>query len=487
MNLIRAVAASLSVGFLVPGCSDLNSWPVCTDAEAPTGECSPGTQTPGSSSDGAVRGTGGSIGPSGGAGQSDAGVVADVGSGAGGSTGLIDAPFQADSPGGPAGASGGQDAAPQPGVGMPAAPGTLIWKAAINGWGQGVAVDSAGNIVFAGSTFSSGDPEGDIVLGKYSPAGTRLWQKSFGGPGRQGAYDLAIGPDGTIVLTGGYEGTGDFGGQTKTSAGAADVFVASYSGDGDLKTAASFGGPASEGGLGVLIDGASGDWFVTGYGGSTPLGAETIEREFLFRMRPSGEILWGRHSGSTGLASTRVGDSLFAIGDISMQQVSRHSLGSGTADWTTSLGPDVDGQSITLGREGNILITGGFAKLTIGTGPMTGTYGERDVLLASLAADTGRVLWSDVVVGSRGDDIGVGVCEDAAGGVYVVGTYAGTDQFVKGEGAGASPTAFIAKYDGKGIRAWIKALPAPDANTIICDDRNGLIVGANGYLFKVAP
>jgi hypothetical protein len=275
--------------------------------------------------------------------------------------------------------------------------------------------------------------------------------------------------------------------RVQTELGAVDVFVASYSGDGELKTAASFGGPGSEGGLGVLVDDASGVWFVTGYGGHIPLGAEAIEGAFLFRMRPNGEILWGRHSGRSSLASSRVGDSLLAIGDISMQQVSRHSRGSGTPDWTTSLGADVDGQSITLGREGNILVTGGFAKLTIGTGPMTGTYGERDVLLASLAADTGRVLWFDVVAGSRGDDFGAGVCEDGVGCVYVVGTYAGTDQFVKGEAVGSSPTAFIAKYDGKGVRAWIKTLPAPDANTIICDKKNGLIVGANGYLFKVAP
>jgi hypothetical protein len=51
-----------------------------------------------------------------------------------------------------------------------------------------------------GTTFGVG---GDLLLLKFSPEGTLLWELRWGGSGFEGGQDVAVGADGSVYVVGG--------------------------------------------------------------------------------------------------------------------------------------------------------------------------------------------------------------------------------------------------------------------------------------------
>ena len=100
-----------------------------------------------------------------------------------------------------------------------------------------VEIDAAGNSYITG--YVTGETEfsvttqvtvapgnGDIYIAKYNPNGNLLWMKQFGGNFMDRAYDLAIGPDQNIVITGIFSGSVAFGTTTLQSAqDSKDIFL----------------------------------------------------------------------------------------------------------------------------------------------------------------------------------------------------------------------------------------------------------------------
>jgi beta-propeller repeat-containing protein len=121
-----------------------------------------------------------------------------------------------------------------------AANGAYQWAARLGGIGNdyanSVAVDSAGNILVAGSfeqtaSFSGasvsslGQSDGFVV--KYSNAGARTWVRTYGGNSADWLNAAAATPGSSAnpVLGGYFYGTATFEGTSMTSAGAADGVV----------------------------------------------------------------------------------------------------------------------------------------------------------------------------------------------------------------------------------------------------------------------
>ena len=112
--------------------------------------------------------------------------------------------------------------------------GDYVWSAPVGG--VLVAVDAAGNIVVAGvfdepTDFGGGvitpDPSGDIYVVKLDTNGAHVWSKSFGGVGWEYVDGLAIDTAGNILLTGSFYETFDFGAAPLVHVGTgANVFVA---------------------------------------------------------------------------------------------------------------------------------------------------------------------------------------------------------------------------------------------------------------------
>ncbi len=150
------------------------------------------------------------------------------------------------------------------------------WGGANSDIPMDVAVDGAGDIavtgVFTGTTDLGGGPLAsaglnDIFLAHYSSGGAHQWSKRFGtAGGNEFGESVAIDASGRVVFTGQFNGTVDFGGGPLVGAGGADIFLAQYDATGSHQWSQRFGAAGSnpEEGRGVAID-ASGNITCTGF------------------------------------------------------------------------------------------------------------------------------------------------------------------------------------------------------------------------------
>jgi hypothetical protein len=107
----------------------------------------------------------------------------------------------------------------------------------------------------------------DIFVARYNGAGELVWARQAGGPDNDAARSVAVDSAGAIYLTGSFSATAAFSSpgaaQQLTSAGRADIFVASYGPNGDLRRVTSAGGAQNDVGLGIALD-AAGNGYLTG-------------------------------------------------------------------------------------------------------------------------------------------------------------------------------------------------------------------------------
>ena len=102
--------------------------------------------------------------------------------------------------------------------------------------GNGVAMDSSGNVLIAGlfreTVDFGGGPLtatlGDMFIAKYDASGTHVWSGRAGGSSTDEAKSVAVEPSGNALTTGFFYYIADFGGGPLVSAGAEDVFLAMY-------------------------------------------------------------------------------------------------------------------------------------------------------------------------------------------------------------------------------------------------------------------
>lgn len=127
---------------------------------------------------------------------------------------------------------------------------------------KAMTVDSLGNMIIAGSFAGTIDLGGgamtatsglDAYVAKFDASGAYLWARSFGGQGTQVVSAMAADSAGNLVLTGGFEGTIDFGGGARTSAGGTDIYLAKLDATGKHVWSRRIGGVQDERGRGMAI------------------------------------------------------------------------------------------------------------------------------------------------------------------------------------------------------------------------------------------
>jgi hypothetical protein len=99
----------------------------------------------------------------------------------------------------------------------------------------GIEMDDAGGTViigtfdnkinFGGNTLTSAGMN-DIFVAKFDSAGNHVFSKSYGDAADQTVSALAVDDNGNIVIAGSFQGTVDFGGNPMTSTGTSDLFLA---------------------------------------------------------------------------------------------------------------------------------------------------------------------------------------------------------------------------------------------------------------------
>jgi len=153
---------------------------------------------------------------------------------------------------------------------------------------------------------SSGNSDGFLI--KTNQVGTVIWAKKFGGAGADRIYDVSVGPNGNIAISGYFSGTAQFGNiQLIANSNTQDGFVCLLDSDGDVIWAQKIGGQ-----FGDLINSASidgtGNVIITGhFKGNGVFGLEnfnsTLDPEtaiptndlFISKIGPGGQFMWTKH------------------------------------------------------------------------------------------------------------------------------------------------------------------------------------------------
>jgi hypothetical protein len=309
---------------------------------------------------------------------------------------------------------------------------------------RSVATDNAGNIYVVGgfgvSTLTFGNTtltcagSGDILLIKYAPDGHVIWAKNAGGGSFQTGYNIAIDHNANIYISGIFRASVIIGPNTcfNSDSTTFDVFIAKFDSTGSPQWVRSAGGTGEEYDTGLSIDAAD-NLYLTGYFnsssitfGSTVLSnSSNLEKFFIAKYDPAGNSIWAKGSVGSGEAET---------------------------------------ECITVGKDGNVYITGTFyGTLIFGSSTIT-VNGNSTVFLAKYDT-SGIALWGTRPSGSitTNGDRGKAIYADADGNVYVCGNftsmclYFGSTPLYESVGNMGNMDMFLARYDSIGNAVWARS------------------------------
>jgi len=292
-----------------------------------------------------------------------------------------------------------------------AAGSALVYSTYLGGssedWGNGIAVDSAGNAYVTGRTLSTNFPTAnplqasnrgmdDVFVAKLNAAGSALVYSTYlGGSERDCGYGIAVDAAGNAYVTG-YTGSINFPTANPlqaTLAGGGDVFVAKLNAAGSALVYSTYlGGKSDDQAYGIAVD-SSGNAYVTGSATSTnfptanPLQASNAGNGHVFVAKLNA-------AGSALVYSTYLG---------------------GVSD-STHPGPD-GGCGIAVDAAGNAYVIGNTYSTVPTSNPLHPNW---DVFVAELNA-AGSALVYSTYLGGGSMDSGNGIAVDAAGNAYVTG------------------------------------------------------------------
>jgi PKD repeat protein len=275
--------------------------------------------------------------------------------------------------------------------------------------GAAVAVDLAGDVTFAGTISGSAEVGGatltsaggrDIVLAHYAGAtGAHLWSKRFGASGFDAPEDIVADADGSVVVTGVFNGNVNFGGGSLSASGS-DVFLARYAASGAHLWSRDFG--------------ASGDDQVSG-----------------LALAPDGDLVLA------GQFATSIDFGGGALTNAAAPDVYVARLGSqGTHVWSKRWGTSSNFALVTTGvavdPDGAVVFSGGAIEAISFGGPTLPASGGYDPYVVKLDP-AGAHLWSKRC-GSSGYpyNYSAGVATDADANVITTGSFSGGIDFGAG-------------------------------------------------------
>jgi len=297
----------------------------------------------------------------------------------------------------------------------------------------------------------------DAFLAKYAPGGALLWAKDLAGtPGGRGLGNaVAVDAAGNVVVGGQFAGAVGFahGVTVIAPGGAVDAFVAKYDANGGYLWSDRYDNGTTQAINGLAAD-AAGNVYAAGNfigggnfnqaGGALAGGSGT--NGFALKLTPGGSTAWAVAVGGTG-----------------SQQ----------------------GKKVVVDGLGNVDVAGTFTDAATVGGFILTTAGGLNAYVTQLSGSTGAARWADAVGGPTGMHLLGGLAADAAGNVYIGGTFYGTAS-VAGAYLTASaprgPEAFVARLDAGGGVQWATHLDADQGasvNDLKLDGAGGVYAGGN--------
>ncbi|MBK8259047.1 MAG: nucleotide-binding protein [Polyangiaceae bacterium] len=303
----------------------------------------------------------------------------------------------------------------------------------------------AGMITSAGLT--------DIFVAKYTSAGALVWAKSFGDTKAQNVPDVAVDANGRVGIVGTFAGDLAFGGDLLTSAGGTDIFVAVFDKDGTHVWSKRFGDAAAQVGKSIGF-GPAGETVIAGdnsgaidFGGGalTTAGAADV---VLASFDANGTALWSKQFGNN-VAQVANAVDVDSVGNVALAASFAGKINFGGGDLTSAGGNDIAVAKFTSGGMvlwakrfgangadnargvafdpfGAVLMTGDFTGSVDFGGGALASAGGTDIVVAKYDALSAHV-WSKRA-GDAGAQVAAAIDADATG-VVITGTFAGTVNF----------------------------------------------------------
>ncbi|MCK4654911.1 MAG: SBBP repeat-containing protein, partial [Candidatus Cloacimonetes bacterium] len=348
-----------------------------------------------------------------------------------------------------------------------------------------------------------------IIIGSllYAQTPEWLWAAQAGGSSYDTGYGITIDDLGNTYVTGGFEGTANFGTYSLTSNGDWDIFVAKMNSNGNWQWAAQAGGSINDYGYGITID-DSGNTYVIGCFestatfGSYSLTSNGYKDIFVAKMDANGSWQWAAHAGGSsldhgnGITIDDLGNT-YVIGwfyeTATFGSYSLTSYGgtdifvakmdaNGNWLWVTQAGGSDQyfGNEITIDDLGNTYVTGSFKNTaTFGSYSLT-SNGYDDIFVAKMDA-MGNWQWATGAGGFH-QDWGYGITIDDERNTYVTGSFKNTATFGSYSlTSNGYDDIFVAKMDATGNWQWAAQAGGSSLDQgygiTIDDERNTYVTG----------
>lgn len=277
-----------------------------------------------------------------------------------------------------------------------------------------------GNVNFGGTTLTSTATSWDIFIAKYSGTnGSHMWSVKYGDTGPEHVQSMAVDQSGDIYVTGYWDGSGSYGGGTLTASGD-DFFVAKYSGANGSYLWGIHGGAAGNDNAPSIAVDTNGVYVCGTFAGTINLGGNDLTSAgandvFLASFVPSnGNHRWSERFGSSVTTSNEtcnnvivansgvfmtgyfssplsVGGSVLVTQGSSDIYVAKYDAATGSHVWSKSYGgsgTDVPGSQLAVGS--NLLVTGRFQQsISYSGGGTISSAGGYDVFVQTLAQSDG--------------------------------------------------------------------------------------------------
>jgi hypothetical protein len=433
-----------------------------------------------------------------------------------------------------AASQGGGGEAPSP-CGPSPCTGAHVWSRRYGGtldaYAAAVAVDAGDGVVLVGDY--AGDLAFDAVVvqptanagdvnafaASIDAGGAVRWAFGTGGVAEQHAADVAVAPDGSIVMVGWFTGNLGFGGAILSKPSGYDGYVVKLDAAGVLIWQRQIGSTLDYAQALTVAVAPGGEIHVGGRGSGSVVLAPGVETTalggldgYVAKLAADGTPLWAQSLGGpsneivAGLVVAPDGDLVLAgnaDGDIN---VGGSTLGGrGLVDvwvarydagllhrWSKRFGGVENDEigGLALDPDGRSWLSGAFrsTELDFGGRPMA-SNGESDGFVAALGLD-GQHLWSGAY-GDASDQVVHALATDGLGNVLVGGKFAGTIAFGGDPWTtGGMYDAFLAKIGPSGQHRWSVAYgtpagPADQAVTAIERDSTGGAVVAGMFAGNV--
>jgi FlgD Ig-like domain len=212
-----------------------------------------------------------------------------------------------------------------------------------------------GSILFGGGNTLTSAGDYDAFVAKFNPAGVHQWSKRFGDANWQDSSCITMTGIGDVIIGGHFDGTFSFGGPNVT--GLYDIFIAKFDTAGNYQWSKDFGDGASQYCSAIAID---------------------LSQNVIITGHTYGTVNFG-------------GSDLSGVADVFVAKFDA----AGTHQWSKSFGDTnfQTGWSLAIDASSNVIVAGHFfGWLTFGSGLLVSMAGH-DLFLVKFAPG-GEHLWS---------------------------------------------------------------------------------------------